>query len=229
MAPLLLNGMVNEESNMICPSCKKSQPMAFRCQSCGAELMRGRYRGQASSPARSRPVAASGGAAAATMDNPYQTPQAAAVRFHTPAEGQVLASRGSRLAASLIDGMIACALMIPIFVSAAMADAGGSNSAPMGGALVFGSGILLMAFVVYQISMLVREGQTIGKKAMKIRIVDYNSGEVPGWGKLLGLRYGVNSALGNIPLYSLIDILLIFGEERRCIHDYLAGTKVVDA
>jgi uncharacterized RDD family membrane protein YckC len=39
----------------------------------------------------------------------------------------------------------------------------------------------------------------------------------------------VNSALAQfIPLYGLIDVLLIFGSERRCIHDYLAGTKVVE-
>lgn len=142
---------------------------------------------------------------------------------------QALASRGSRLAASLIDGIVACVLMIPIFVSAVMADASGGESAALGGALIFGSGVLLIAFVVYQLSMLVREGQTIGKKAMNVRIVDYHSGDVPGWGKLLGMRYGLNSVLGNIPLYTLIDILLIFGEERRCIHDYLAGTKVVEA
>lgn len=214
---------------MICPSCKQSQPMAFRCKSCGEELMRGRYRGQASSPSPPRSVASSGGAAAATMDNPYQTPQAAPAHFHAPAQGQVLASRGSRLAASLLDGIAACVLMVPIFVSAVMADAGGRGSAPLGGALVFGSMMFLLAFIVYQISLLVREGQTIGKKAMNIRIVDYTSGEVPGWGRLLGMRYGVNSVLGNIPLYTLIDILLIFGEERRCIHDYLAGTKVVEA
>jgi uncharacterized RDD family membrane protein YckC len=43
------------------------------------------------------------------------------------------------------------------------------------------------------------------------------------------MRYGLNSVLGDILLYTLTDILLIFGEERRCIHDYLAGTKVVEA
>ncbi len=214
---------------MICPSCKNSQPMSFRCESCGEELMRGRYRGQVSSPAPPRSVFAAGGAAVATMDNPYQTPQAAPARFQAPTLDQAFASRGSRLAASLIDGIVACVLMIPIFVSAVMADASGGGSAALGGALVFGSGVLLIAFVVYQLSMLVRQGQTIGKKVMNIRIVDYHSGDVPGWGKLLGMRYGLNSVLGNIPLYTLVDILLIFGEERRCIHDYLAGTKVVEA
>ena len=43
------------------------------------------------------------------------------------------------------------------------------------------------------------------------------------------MRYFVNSLLGNvIPFYTVLDVLLIFGNERRCIHDHLAGTKVVE-
>ena len=29
-------------------------------------------------------------------------------------------------------------------------------------------------------------------------------------------------------LFVLVDILFIFGKERRCVHDYIAGTKVID-
>jgi uncharacterized RDD family membrane protein YckC len=29
------------------------------------------------------------------------------------------------------------------------------------------------------------------------------------------------------PYLSLVDVVFIFGSERRCIHDRLAGTKVV--
>ncbi len=28
---------------------------------------------------------------------------------------------------------------------------------------------------------------------------------------------------------SIVDILFIFGSERRCVHDLIAGTKVVEA
>jgi uncharacterized RDD family membrane protein YckC len=69
--------------------------------------------------------------------------------------------------------------MIPIFVSAVMTDASGGGLAALGGALVFGSGVLLIGFVVYQLSMLVREGQTIGQKTMDIRIGNYHSGTYP--------------------------------------------------
>jgi uncharacterized RDD family membrane protein YckC len=58
--------------------------------------------------------------------------------------------------------------------------------------------------------------------------VNYSDGQIPSAGRLLGMRYVVNSLLGNVPFYTLLDVLLIFGDERRCIHDYLAGTKVVE-
>ena len=83
--------------------------------------------------------------------------------------------------------------------------------------------------MIYQIRLLVTQGQTLGKKIMNIRIVSYDDGMIPGAGKLLGLRYVVNGLLGQIPGYAFVDVLFIFGQEQRCIHDYLAGTKVVQA
>ena len=60
-----------------------------------------------------------------------------------------------------------------------------------------------------------------------------DTGEIPGLGKTLGLRMFVNNLIGNVPFvgpfYTLADILFIFGEERRCLHDHLASTKVVEA
>ena len=43
------------------------------------------------------------------------------------------------------------------------------------------------------------------------------------------LRVVVNGLLGFIPLYGVVDILFIFREDRRCIHDLIAGTVVVNA
>jgi len=39
----------------------------------------------------------------------------------------------------------------------------------------------------------------------------------------------VNGLLGLIPLYGLVDILFIFRSDRRCIHDMIAGTQIVEA
>jgi len=42
------------------------------------------------------------------------------------------------------------------------------------------------------------------------------------------LRSWVNGLIGLVvPFYGLVDILFIFGSERRCLHDLIAGTVVV--
>ena len=46
------------------------------------------------------------------------------------------------------------------------------------------------------------------------------------------MRYFPLAVIAQIPfaggIFSLIDCLFIFREDRRCIHDLIAGTKVVD-
>ena len=95
----------------------------------------------------------------------------------------------------------------------------------------------LVVFIV-QMVLLGTRGQTIGKIAMKIRIVDAQTGEHPGWARLILLRTIVNSliigALNAIPVvgqglggaYFLVDSLFIFREDHRTIHDMIASTRV---
>ncbi|MGH9336609.1 MAG: RDD family protein, partial [Vicinamibacteria bacterium] len=195
---------------MICPSCKKSGPAGFKCRACGAEMMRGRYRAEepkgggpkARAVFRAPAHAAAGVAGGAlAVDNPYATPRAARAEYQPAASSGVLASRGARLAASLIDGLAAIVILLPAFASVFFVESGSSIFASAG-MLAAGSLLAFLAFAVYQIGMLVREGQTLGKKMMNIRIVDYHGGQVPSAGRLLGMRYFVNSLLGNIPLYT---------------------------
>jgi len=77
------------------------------------------------------------------------------------------------------------------------------------------------------LSCLVRDGQTIGKKIVNIRIVSVETGQNAGIVRSWVLRTWVNSLLWMIPIYALMDILFIFRQDRRCIHDLIAGTRVV--
>jgi uncharacterized RDD family membrane protein YckC len=196
--------------------------------------MRGRYRADESKgtsgahPAFRTPAAAVAGGGAVAMENPYAAPRVSSPRAPQSSAGSdTLASRGSRLAASLIDGFAAVVILLPALATVFFA---GASEGMSGVAVAFAglSGVAFLAFAVYQLSLLIRQGQTLGKKAMNIRIVNYSDGQIPSAGRMLGMRYFVNSLLGQIPFYSVLDVLLIFGEERRCIHDYLAGTKVVE-
>ncbi|MCH8140804.1 MAG: RDD family protein [Proteobacteria bacterium] len=86
----------------------------------------------------------------------------------------------------------------------------------------------LLAIVIYQAVILSRDGQSIGKKALTISIVKVDTGKNGGFVPNVLLRLVVNGLLAFIPLYIFIDILFIFRSDRRCIHDFIAGTKVVD-
>jgi uncharacterized RDD family membrane protein YckC len=162
-------------------------------------------------------------------DNPYQAPRAAiSPRKAIVIPTEVLAGRGARLAAVIIDYLCMVAVLIPgfagfLYVDTAAVDTVATELAAL--TFVIGLGILIVIQGIY----LVRDGQTIGKKMMKIRIVDHVDGTLPGWPRILGMRYILNTALRQIPFYFLVDAVLIFGEEQRCIHDHLAGTKVIEA
>ncbi len=105
----------------------------------------------------------------------------------------------------------------------------GILSADMGGPAIATVALLVLGIfgVPYQVVLLRREGQTVGKLLLHIRIVDEESGVKGTVFKSIVLRYFVNWLLTLIPPYVLIDHLLIFAKNRRCVHDYLAGTKVV--
>jgi uncharacterized RDD family membrane protein YckC len=96
---------------------------------------------------------------------------------------------------------------------------------------MFSMGIVsFIVFFAINYRFLVSNGQTIGKKVLEIKIVDLN-GNVPQFQPQLLIRYAVYLLPGQIPmvgqLFSLINVLFIFSAEKRCIHDLVAKTKVV--
>lgn len=91
----------------------------------------------------------------------------------------------------------------------------------------------MIIFLLLHGYLLATRGQTIGKMLLGVRIVDYNTDQLLSFGKLIGLRVVPVWMVSLIPFAGgclvLIDTLFIFGNERRCIHDLIAGTKVVQA
>ncbi len=88
------------------------------------------------------------------------------------------------------------------------------------------------AFLILNGYLLFNRGQTIGKVVMSTKIVDL-SGNIPNFEKLLILRYLVLGIVTQIPIIGgmagIANALFIFGKERRCLHDYIASTRVIDA
>ena len=89
---------------------------------------------------------------------------------------------------------------------------------------------LLIGFGVYLLLngwLLATRGQTLGKMALKLRIVRPDGAQA-GFVRLFLVRYLLNNLLCLIPLlgllYALADCLSIFRESRRCLHDSNADT-----
>ena len=138
-----------------------------------------------------------------------------------------LADRGTRLGAVLLDLLAALASAIP----GLLVMSGGTNNDDL---IALGALLLFVGWfgvAGYQIYLLVQRGQTIGKRALGIRIVDHQTEDVPNWLRVVFVRQMLPGLIGAIPYigwaFLIADPLFIFRDDRRCIHDFLAETEVI--
>ncbi|CAC9559154.1 hypothetical protein [uncultured Gammaproteobacteria bacterium] len=142
----------------------------------------------------------------------------------------VLASRWSRLWASLLDALIILIIAMPIiyFTNGFDNIFKGTLSATYALFLV---AIQIVVFIALNGKLLLNKGQTIGKMVLNIKIVTL-TGELPSVKQHLIKRFGVYLLTSQIPFIgqflSMINVLMIFGKKKRCAHDYFAGTMVVN-
>lgn len=166
--------------------------------------------------------------------NPYEAPRAQSLGVPGPEgsefEGEhMLATRGARLGAVLIDSVAGVVVFFFVFVFLvvvlALAEITWIEDEDERGVIV--SLVLgCVAWFVLQIPLLVK-GQTFGKRLVGIRVVDASTGVPVSFARLVFLRGVSTLVMSNLPFIGLLDTLFIFGKEQRCIHDRIAGTKVV--
>jgi uncharacterized RDD family membrane protein YckC len=165
--------------------------------------------------------------------NPYNAP-ASDVAYEPPAGNNELqpADRLMRLVAALIDGLIMLAILLPMMFFGGYFAGIMQGKQPAFLDQAMWSVVGFIVFIVVQGVPLNASGQTWGKKALKMKIVDMQ-GRQPSLVHILTMRYLPTQAISLIPcvgaLYALVDVLFIFGEDRRCVHDKIAGTQVVVA
>jgi uncharacterized RDD family membrane protein YckC len=141
-----------------------------------------------------------------------------------------LAGRGSRLGAVLLDTVAMCLCMLPGWI--VMMAGGDDNEATQvtGGILV---GVGFLALAALQTYLLTTRGQSLGKRIVGVRIVNFLDDSNPGFVKACLLRAVLPAVLSCVPIvgsvFSIIDVCFIFQQDRRCLHDLIAGTKVVNA
>lgn len=176
---------------------------------------------------------------ATDLSNRYAPPKSAVKDFGGEQTFE-LASRGSRLLAIMLDGFLGFICFTPAyfmnFATLAQQARGNPllvwvNLAKTGGWFYLGIAGSL-AVLAIDLVLLSRNGQTIGKKLLGIKVVRVDGSRVS-LARVFLLRYVVNTFLTLIPvvgsLYSLVDCLMIFGEARRTVHDRIADTIVIKA
>ncbi len=162
--------------------------------------------------------------------NPYQAPTA---NLATPDQQAVqLADRSQRLMAVFVDGIIGSIVSLGILFaitklfSIEYTDFFSFISTENPFTFIF---FLVVNFLL-NIHWLKKDGQTIGKKLAKIKVVDLNN-NILSLKSYFFKRHLPTTLFNIVPviggLLSLIDALFIFRKERRCIHDWIAGTKVI--
>lgn len=121
------------------------------------------------------------------------------------------ADRKTRLFAALVDGCTFTALYLLAHV-------------PLVGAVGF---LGMLALVVGQVFLLTTRGQTLGKLWFGLKIVRADTGANGGFVTNVLLRSCLNGIFWVFPPYFIADNLFIFRQDRRCLRDLLAKTRVV--
>jgi uncharacterized RDD family membrane protein YckC len=139
-----------------------------------------------------------------------QSPQAAPGDWRPEGQSGPRASFGRRFVAALIDGIllgILYAVFLAIFDQTAA------------------YGLYLVAGIVYYALLEGgATGQTLGKKALGIRVVDYNGGGSIGYGRGV-VRY-IGRILSSIPCL-LGYLWMLWDKEKQTWHDKLSTSVVV--
>lgn len=164
--------------------------------------------------------------------NPYAPPQAEVRDTAVPGENE-LAGRGSRFGAAILDSIIGAIAVAPVFIGAnveAMQAGDFMNAFSATGLGIAGIATLILIGVT--IHLVHKNGQTVGKKLIGIKVVrsDFSRASLA---RIFWLRNIVNAIPSMIPFvgnfYGIVDHLFIFGERRQCVHDKIADTVVVKA
>lgn len=167
----------------------------------------------------------------AQVSNPYAAPQAD-LRIQRAPEDAELASLGERLGAAIIDTIITFIVaVVPIIIFYGGWDeyiAAESQESYLFTFVSTGFGFLM--YVIVNGYLLAKNGQSVGKKILDIKIVR-TDGRKASFVRLVAVRVLFENALLLIPVVDiwlwLINVLFIFRASRKCLHDTVADTIVI--
>lgn len=137
-----------------------------------------------------------------------------------------IADPGLRLGAYVVNQL---SYSVPAVVLVALGSA-----LPTEHGLLVGFGLAVLwsvCLTLVNLRLLWRDGQSVGKRWLGVRILR-DDGTRATLTRLLGMRWFVPGALGMVPavgwIFSLANVLFVFSTSRRCLHDRIADTIVVE-
>ena len=169
--------------------------------------------------------------------NPYAAPQSNVLQAPEPSGDYPLASRWKRLGGVMLDGLIIAIVVMPIqfltgnFQKLMEQSQSGQRTIFSFQADQIGWKLLGLVIVLAINWHFLTKGQTIGKMIVKTRIVLTDGSPCDRrriiLRRMLPLHIAQQIPIVNM-LFGLADMFMIFRENRRTLHDEIAGTKVID-
>ena len=166
--------------------------------------------------------------------NPYAPPAEPQAELYqqVPAPDANLASPWRRLVAKLIDVALILGTVYAATLLAERLDLKDASLREVMLAALAPMAVALLALAGVQWTLTAMAGQTIGKKFMMTRVVK-DDGTPAGFFAGVVLREWVMGLLAFVPYLNgilwLADSLFVFADDRKTLHDRIAGTKVIDA
>lgn len=146
-----------------------------------------------------------------------------------PRVAGALAGRWQRLFAAIIDSLITGAIgwgiAVPMFGSDAMTGSGFSGDR-------FGAGAIISVIAILYFGLQHGKwGQSIGKRALGMRVVRAEDGGPIGYGAAFGrVAFTYVISLITLNIFALIDVIFVLWDQRKqALHDKVVKTVVVNA
>ena len=89
----------------------------------------------------------------------------------------------------------------------------------------------IVIFLAVHGYLLAKNGQTVGKKLLSIRVVSHSTGQILSFGAITTKRILPIWLVAMVPvvggIIAIVNVLFIFRKDRRCLHDLIADSEVV--
>jgi uncharacterized RDD family membrane protein YckC len=165
--------------------------------------------------------------------NPYQPPTSGDDQESPRSRDDAsdLASRADRFGAALIDGIIQMVMIVPLQFVFHVYD-GFPQTQPLSISKDIAWAVVgIFLYLAVNGYWLVKSAQTVGKKLLGLQVVNFSDGVPTPASKIVLARVLPVTIAAHVPriglVLALLDPFFIFGKNRRCLHDLVAGTKVV--